>query len=146
MTPQVHDPEAATLFELFFELSKIPRGSGNEAAAMRWVKKLCDRPGLEVIQDHAGNVLIRKGATPGMEARPGICLQAHVDKVCAKEAASKHDFLTDPIPVQMVGDLVKAHGTTLATLRQWHRRGRGSGGGDVDRHPPRAARTAHHCR
>ena len=40
--------------------------------------------GLESFVDEAGNVIIRKPATPGMENRKGVILQAHMDMVPQK--------------------------------------------------------------
>ena len=39
--------------------------------------------GLDTRRDDAGNVIIRKPATPGMENRKTIILQSHMDMVCA---------------------------------------------------------------
>ena len=59
-----------------------------------------------------GNVLIRKPASPGMEKRHGVILQAHMDMV-AQPLDGTHDFLTEPIAAYVEGDWVKADGTTL---------------------------------
>ena len=105
------DPQ--TLWDYFSELSKIPRGSKNEAAAAEWVAEQGRRLGCEVERDAVGNVLIRKKATSGREGRPVICLQAHVDMVCEKNEGTSHDFTCDPIQLLRDGDLLRANGTTL---------------------------------
>lgn len=69
--------------------------------------------GLESFVDEVGNVIIRKPATPGMENRKGIILQAHMDMVPQKNNDTIHDFTTDPIETYVEGDWVKAKGTTL---------------------------------
>jgi len=69
--------------------------------------------GYEVAVDHVGNVVIRKPASAGLENRPYLCLQAHLDMVCEKEAGSPHDFAKDPILPRLVGDKLMATGTTL---------------------------------
>jgi dipeptidase D len=76
--------EPGRLWFYFLELSKIPRGSKNEAAAARWVAEQGRALGLPVETDAVGNVLIRKPASAGREGRPGVALQAHVDMVCEK--------------------------------------------------------------
>lgn len=48
--------------------------------------------GLESFVDEVGNVIIRKPATPGMENRKGIILQAHMDMVPQKNNDTIHDF------------------------------------------------------
>lgn len=105
------DPK--TIWSYFLELSKIPRGSKNEAEAAAWVAEQGRALGCEVERDEVGNVIIRKKATPGREGRPTVCLQAHVDMVCEQNEGTGHDFLKDPIQVVRDGDLLRAKGTTL---------------------------------
>lgn len=69
--------------------------------------------GHETIVDRAGNVIIRKPATPGMENRKGVILQGHMDMVPQKNSDKQHDFNTDPIEALIDGEWVKANGTTL---------------------------------
>lgn len=105
--------EPKTLWSYFLELSKIPRGSKNEATAAAWVADQAKALGCEVERDEVGNVIIRKKATPGKEGRPTVCLQAHVDMVCEKNEGTDHDFSKDAIQVWRDGDLLRAKGTTL---------------------------------
>ncbi len=105
--------EPKTLWSYFLELSKIPRGSKNEQAAAKWVLDQAKALGLEASQDAIGNVIIRKPAAPGREKAPLTAMQAHVDMVCEKNEATKHDFTKDPIQVWRDGDLLRARGTTL---------------------------------
>lgn len=65
--------------------------------------------GLPTKRDKCGNVLISKPATAGMENRPTVILQSHMDMVC--EPVS-HDF-SQPIETYIDGDWMKAKGTTL---------------------------------
>ena len=69
--------------------------------------------GLESFVDEVGNVIIRKPATPGMENRKGVILQAHMDMVPQKNNDTVHDFVNDPIQTWIDGEWVKAKGTTL---------------------------------
>jgi dipeptidase D len=105
--------EPRRLWEYFLELSAIPRGSKNEAAASRWAAERGRALGLEVETDEVGNVLIRKPAAPGREQRPGLALQAHLDMVCEKNEGTPHDFTRDGIEVVRDGDMLRAKGTTL---------------------------------
>jgi dipeptidase D len=69
--------------------------------------------GLDHVTDAAGNLLIRKPASPGREGRPGVILQGHLDMVCQANDGITHDFTRDPIrPVVRDGWLV-ADDTTL---------------------------------
>ena len=84
-------------------LSRIPRGSKNEAAAAQRVADQAKALGCDVVRDAVGNVIIRKQATPGREQAPVTALQAHVDMVCEKNEATVHDFLKDPIALRRDG-------------------------------------------
>ena len=63
--------------------------------------------------DEVGDVLIRKPASAGMENRPGVILQAHMDMVPEKAPSKIHDFATDPIPALVEAGWVRTDGTTL---------------------------------
>lgn len=69
--------------------------------------------GLDAHVDAAGNLVVRKPASKGCEASPGVVLQSHLDMVCQKNGGTEHDFTRDPIvPVLRDGWLV-AEETTL---------------------------------
>ncbi len=97
----------------FYELTRIPRPSHHEEQIRRFIADFGKGLGLETIQDEAGNVIIRKPATPGMENRKGVILQGHLDMVPQKNSDKAHDFTTDPIETIIDGEWVKANGTTL---------------------------------
>ena len=78
-----------------------------------YLKAFGEKHKLETKVDEAGNVLIKKPATPGMENRKTVVLQSHIDMVCEKNNDVKHDFLTDPIETEIDGEWLKAKGTTL---------------------------------
>jgi dipeptidase D len=102
------------LWKIFIdEICKIPHTSGNEAALAEHIKTTYREFGAEVLQDEAGNVLIRKKASPGKGAASTVLLQAHLDMVPQKAADKSHDFETDPISPQIDGEWVTADKTTL---------------------------------
>ena len=68
---------------------------------------------MEVFKDAAGNIVMKKPASPGMENRKGVILQAHMDMVPQKTPESAHDFEKDPIEAYIDGEWVRAKGTTL---------------------------------
>ncbi|MBM4060691.1 MAG: aminoacyl-histidine dipeptidase [Planctomycetes bacterium] len=105
--------EPAGLWGPFLDLSRIPRGSGNETAAAKWFADRARAAGCEVLQDKVGNVLARKKAQKGREGAVPVVLQCHVDMVCEKNEATAHDFRKDPIQVWRDGDMLRARGTTL---------------------------------
>ncbi len=97
----------------FHSLTQIPRPSKKEGKAVEFLYEFGKNLGLETIKDEVGNIIIRKPATPGMEDRMGIILQAHVDMVPQKNSDKVHDFENDPIETRVVEDWVYANGTTL---------------------------------
>ncbi len=99
--------------KFFKEMNEIPRGSGNEKAVSDWLVKFAKDRNLEVIQDEALNVIIKKPATSGYENAPTVILQGHMDMVCEKNQGTEHDFEKDPIEFIIDGDFIKANGTTL---------------------------------
>lgn len=102
-----------SLFGFFSEISRIPRESGHEEQIIDYLLNFANERSLHWKRDKAGNVLICKGATPGMEKLPVVVLQSHSDMVCEKTSTSTHNFATDPIKfVQEDGWLI-AKETTL---------------------------------
>ena len=97
----------------FYELTRIPRPSHHEEQIRAFMVTFGKNLGLETILDEAGNVIVRKPATPGMENRKGVILQGHLDMVPQKNSDKVHDFATDPIETIVDGEWVKANGTTL---------------------------------
>jgi dipeptidase D len=113
VTDLLADLEPKLLWRYFLELSRIPRSSGAEAAAARWVADEGRKLECEVETDAVGNVLLRKAARPGRDGRPVVALQGHVDMVCEKNEGTPHDFAKDPIAVVRDGEFLRASGTTL---------------------------------
>ena len=97
----------------FYELTRIPRPSGHVEQVTEFLVNFGKSLNLESFVDEAGNVIIRKPATPGMENRKGVILQAHMDMVPQKNNDTVHDFTRDPIETYVDGDWLKAKGTTL---------------------------------
>ena len=97
----------------FYSLTQIPRPSGHVEKVTEFLVNFGKELGLESFVDEVGNVIIRKPATPGMENRKGVILQAHMDMVPQKNNDTVHDFTKDPIETYVDGDWVKAKGTTL---------------------------------
>lgn len=97
----------------FAELCAIPRPSGHEDAIREYLVVQGKALGIESFADEAGNVIMRKPATPGMEDRKGIILQAHMDMVPQKNNDKDFDFTKEPISAYVDGEWVTADGTTL---------------------------------
>lgn len=107
------DLSPSLVFKYFEEISRIPRSSGNEKAISDYLVDFAKEHNLEVIQDEALNVIIKKDATKGYENAPTVILQGHMDMVCEKNNGTEHNFEKDPIKLKVEGDFIKATGTTL---------------------------------
>lgn len=107
------DLKPTGVFHFFEEICQVPRPSKKEEKIIAYLKAFGEKQQLETLTDEAGNILIKKPATPGMENRKTVVLQSHVDMVCEKNNDVKHDFLTDPIETEIDGEWLKAKGTTL---------------------------------
>ena len=101
------------VFQYFEEISEIPRGSGNEQAISDYLVTFAKGRNLEVIQDQALNVIIKKPATAGYEHIPAVIIQGHMDMVCEKNQDTQHNFEIDPLKLKIDGDFIKATDTTL---------------------------------
>lgn len=97
----------------FDALTQVPRPSGHLEKVQQFLLDFAKNTGVEAFKDEAGNIVMRKPATPGMENRKTTILQAHMDMVPQKEKTSTHNFETDPIQTYVDGEWVKAKGTTL---------------------------------
>ncbi|WP_025216821.1 aminoacyl-histidine dipeptidase [Mannheimia varigena] len=101
------------LWQWFDKVCSIPHPSYHENELAEFIVNWAKSKNLFVERDEAGNVLIRKPATAGMENRQTIALQAHLDMVPQANAGTVHDFKKDPIQPYIDGEWVKAKGTTL---------------------------------
>ncbi len=101
------------LFSYFEEICQVPRPSKKEDQIRKFLLEFAGNNNLEAKTDDAGNVLIKKPATSGMEDAPIVILQTHMDMVCEKNSDKEFDFDTDPIEPMVVDGWVKANGTTL---------------------------------
>lgn len=105
--------EPKSVFKYFEDISQIPRGSGNEKAISDYLVNVAKKLNLEVIQDEALNVIIKKPGTKGYENSKTVILQGHMDMVCEKNKGTDHDFQKDPLKLRIVDDMVYATDTTL---------------------------------
>lgn len=113
MPHSIADLEPKALWHYFLELSKIPRCSKQEQAAIDWIARIADERGAATRRDAVGNLLVLVPASPGYEDAPTVALQGHADIVCEKNTGTQHDFAKDPIRPIIDGDWVTAEGTTL---------------------------------
>ena len=79
----------------FYELSKIPRESGNEKGIADYIVEFAKSRNLEYLRDKYNNVIIKKYVND----KKIIILQAHLDMVCEKNIGKEFDFNKDSIDV-----------------------------------------------
>lgn len=108
LTPQ-------NVWKHFYSLTQVPRPSGHLDKIQSFLLEFGKNVGVETFKDEAGNIIYRKPASPGMENRKAVILQAHMDMVPQKTKDTKHDFEQDPIQTIVDGEWVKAKGTTLGS-------------------------------
>jgi dipeptidase D len=111
--PSIENLEPKLVWKHFDEIRKIPRCSKHEEKIREYIANFGKKQGLKTKVDSVGNVLILKPATAGMQNKPTVILQGHMDMVCEKNSDVSFDFSKDPIQLKITGDLLTANGTTL---------------------------------
>ena len=110
---EIANLQPQAIWKNFDLLTQVPRPSGHLEKVQQFLLDWAREKGVEAFQDEAGNVIMRKAASPGMENRKCVTLQGHMDMVPQKTKESTHNFETDPIQTYIDGEWVKAKGTTL---------------------------------
>ena len=107
------DLRPAVVFHYFDEVCQVPRPSKKEEKIRAYLLDFAKKHNLEAKTDEAGNVLIKKAASAGMDNLKTVILQSHIDMVCEKNKDTEHNFETDPIQTYIDGEWLRAKGTTL---------------------------------
>ena len=97
----------------FYEISKIPRKSGNEEKIAKYLIEFAKERNLKYYTDSKFNVVIWKDASIGYEDKEILGFQCHTDMVCEKVDGSTHDFLKDSLDLIIENGFLKAKDTTL---------------------------------
>lgn len=113
VTTDIRQLQPDSVWGYFYDLTQIPRPTGHTQGVQDYLMKFGKSLGLETLKDEVGNVLIRKQASKGMENKPVVILQSHIDMVPQKNSNKNHDFTKDPIETKIEGEWVKASDTTL---------------------------------
>jgi dipeptidase D len=111
----VSELEPTDVWQHFDQILTIPRGSKNEGQMRSHVISIAERSGLEYSTDEAGNLVVRKPASAGLEGSSITILQSHLDMVNEKNSDVDHDFTKDPIQPQKDNGFIRASGTTLGS-------------------------------
>ncbi|MGI6243537.1 MAG: aminoacyl-histidine dipeptidase [Prevotella sp.] len=110
---EIKDLQPAAVWRNFYALTQIPRPSGHLEKIQQHLLDFAEKVGVEAFKDAAGNIVMRKPATPGYENRKTVLLQSHMDMVPQKSPESDHNFENDPIETYIEDGWVHAKGTTL---------------------------------
>ncbi|BCK87947.1 cytosol non-specific dipeptidase [Sideroxyarcus emersonii] len=113
MTDVLANLQPHTVWAHFAALCAIPRPSLHEGALRQYLIEWAHARGIKSLVDDAGNLILKKPASPGCETSPGVILQGHLDMVCQANAGTVHDFERDPIKPQVRNGWVIAEDTTL---------------------------------
>ncbi len=112
---EIANLKPAAIWRNFHALTQVPRPSGHLEKVQQFLLDWAKEHNVEAFQDPAGNIVMRKPATPGYEDRKVVLLQAHMDMVPQKTPESTHNFETDPIETYIENGWVHARGTTLGS-------------------------------
>ena len=96
--PSDHTLEQGVL-DAFYALCRIPQPSRHEEAVAHHLTAQLESVGLSPRLDEAGNLLCDVPGTQGLEARPRLVLQAHMDMVCV--GAPDYRPQEDPIQTEL---------------------------------------------
>jgi dipeptidase D len=113
MKPDNYPTDPAHLWQHFYQITQIPRPSKQEAAVRQYVIDQAEQGGHSWRMDGEGNVVVAVAASAGMEDRPTVIIQNHLDMVTVKTGDKEHDFDTQPLTLQVVDGWLCADRTTL---------------------------------
>ena len=90
---EIKNLQPTCIWKNFDALTQVPRPSGHLEKIQQFLLNFAKEAGVEAFKDPAGNIVMRKPATPGMENRKGIIrfhkrhLRAHIT---SKPILSRH--------------------------------------------------------
>lgn len=113
MSDEILKLQPKLVWKHFYNICQLPHPSKHEDKVRQYIVDFATEHGIEHIVDKIGNVMLRKGATAGMEDRKGVIFQGHMDMVPQKNSDKVFDFEKDAIQTFVDGEWVTADGTTL---------------------------------
>ena len=66
---KIQDLEPKGIWQNFYLLTQVPRPSGHLDKIQQFLLQWAKERDIEAFKDNAGNIIMRKPATPGMENR-----------------------------------------------------------------------------
>lgn len=113
MKPANYPVEPAHLWEHFYQITQIPRPSGQEAAVRQYVIDLAERGDHTWRMDEMGNLVVSIAASEDLVGRPVVVIQNHLDMVTVKTGDKVHDFASQPLDLSVDAGWLSADRTTL---------------------------------
>jgi dipeptidase D len=113
MKPTLYPTSPEHIWEHFYQITQVPRPSGQEQAIREHIVALADARNLEYKIDSVGNLVVYVPASTGFESAPAVAIQNHLDMVTVKTGDKAHDFTTDPLDLEVVDGWLRADRTTL---------------------------------
>lgn len=113
MREQILSLKPYFVWKFFYDICKIPHTSHNLTKISEYIIEFAKERNLSYAKDSAGNIVIKKPASFGMESNKSLVVQAHIDMVGQKHPHSSHNFLTDPLTIFVDNGWVTAKDTTL---------------------------------
>ena len=101
------------LWGYFYEISQVPRPSKKEEKIREYIRSFAEKNNFEFKEDEVGNLVIKVPATKGLEDKPVVVLQGHLDMVCEMNKGTEHDFDNDPITLVNEGEWIAAAPTAI---------------------------------
>ena len=96
--------------EWFRLISSVPHGSWNEKAVVNLLEARFAQIGWPTVRDQWHNLMAYVPATPGLEDKPPVVVQGHIDMVCAVAEGSGYVPERDPVNIVIEDDTLKTDG------------------------------------
>jgi dipeptidase D len=113
MKPDNYPVEPAAIWKHFYQITQIPRPSGEEAALRSHIIKLAEQDGHDWKTDAAGNLVVYVAGSEGRGDDAPVIIQNHLDMVTVKTDDKGHDFSADALLLQVEDGWLLADRTTL---------------------------------
>ena len=110
---KITDLKPTIVWKFFHQVTQVHRPSKKEGKMIEFLESFAKEYKIAIKKDEAGNLLMSKPATPGMEDRPVVVLQSHMDMVCEKAPDCDKDMDEEGLDLLIDGDFISAKGTTL---------------------------------
>lgn len=113
MKPANYPEQPSHLWEHFYQFTRIPRPSFEEAAVRQYVIDQAEACACRWQMDKAGNLVVYVPGSCGREQQGSVIIQNHLDMVTVKTEDKTHDFSRDPLQLKVEDGWLKADRTTL---------------------------------